>query len=74
MSCESFPDPKEMLTIRPSSFSANAVALRLSDSPHQAAPRISNATAPQLRLLQWLYRLEVTKLFSCGLATRLASD
>ncbi len=52
MGCESFPYPKAMLTIRASSFSGNAVALRLSDNPYDADHGfhlwLSNATAPQL--------------------------
>ena len=78
MGCQSFPHPKAMLTIMPSSFGGNAVALRLSDNPHHADhgfhPWLSNATAPQFRLLRWPRPLAVTKFLRCVLVTRLASD
>jgi hypothetical protein len=55
MGRESWPHPIGMLIIWPSSFSVNAVALRLSGNAfhdyHGLHPWLSNATAPQLRQL-----------------------
>ena len=55
------PHPNAMLIIRPSRFRGNAVASRLSNNLfkadhgfHRFHPWLSNATAPQLTLLQWL--------------------
>ena len=55
MGHELWPHANGMLIIRQSSFSGNAVALRLSGNKfyahHGFHPWLSNATAPQLRQL-----------------------
>ena len=62
MGRESRLHPNEMLIIWPSSFSGNAVALRLLGNPfhadHGFHPWLSNATASQLRLQAFLRKRE----------------